>query len=218
MAENAPFDVVRVLGERLSEERRRRIDEVISHRTNRTAMAVEGVRDSHNAAAIIRTADAFGVQTVHVIEGQDQFVFSRKVTQGAHKWVDLSIWSSVDDFARAMRAEGKKVFAASADGEMDLGDIDCGAPMAIVFGNESDGISAGMRDVSDGTFRIRMYGFVESLNVSVAAAVTLASLRSRGNPGLSSEEAEVLRARFYLRAVRAGYDIVMRAMGAQSGQ
>lgn len=199
----------------MSEERRCRIDEVISHRTNRIAMAVEGVRDPHNAAAIIRTADAFGVQTVHVIEGQDRFVFSRKVTQGAHKWVDLSIWSSAGDFAEAMRAQGKKVFAASADGEMELDDIDRGARMAVVFGNESEGISAGMRDAADGMFRIRMCGFVESLNVSVAAAVTMATLRSGGEPGLSPEEKEVLRARFYLRAVRAGYDIVMREIGGQ---
>lgn len=209
LAESAPEDVLRILGGRLSDERRRRIDDVVAQRTRQIAAVVEGVHDPHNTAAVIRTADAYGVQDVHVIEGDKRFLSSRKVTQGAHKWVDIAVWSSIEPFFERMREQGRRVLVADMEGAVDLRELEIDRPVALVFGNEADGISDRMRQRADGAFHISMHGFVESLNVSVAAAIALSTLRAEGRGDLTRREAEVLRARFYLRAVRAGYDIVM---------
>ncbi|MCP4674139.1 MAG: RNA methyltransferase [Deltaproteobacteria bacterium] len=209
LASRAPGEVIRILSDKLSDERRLRIDDVVSRRTRHLTVAIEGVRDPHNTAAVIRTADAFGLQVVHVIERGDRFLSSRKVTQGAHKWVDLGVWERAELFAKVVRDEGKKILIATMDGALPLEDLDPTEPMALVFGNEHDGVSPEMREISDGAFFIPMFGFTESINVSAAAAITLAALRKGGDGSLTPKEAEILRARFYLRAVRAGYDIVM---------
>ena len=212
LAKTSPAEVVAILGPRLSDERRTRIDGVVSHRTDKLTVAIEGVNDPHNTAAVIRSADAFGVQTVHVLERGTRFRSSRKVTQGAHKWVDLGVWQNPADFCAAMREQGKKVLIAAADGEKDLRSMGRKGGLALVFGNEHEGVSDEMRRQADGAFRIPMWGFVESLNISAAAAIVLSTLRRDGLGQLSPEEQEILRARFYLRAVRAGFEIVQREM------
>jgi tRNA (guanosine-2'-O-)-methyltransferase len=206
--------VIDALGPRLTEERRRRIDAVVASRTGRLQVALEGVHDPHNAAAVVRTADAFGVQRVHIVEHGVRFRASRKVTQGAHKWVDISVWKTPAPFVAAMHEAGARVLVAATDGAVDLRELDASRPMALVFGNEADGISAALTDLADGAFRIPMYGFVESFNVSVAAAIAISTLRAGGGGDLSPEAADELRARYYLRAVRAGYEIACLEIGA----
>jgi tRNA (guanosine-2'-O-)-methyltransferase len=207
--------VIDALGPRLSEERRRRIDAVVANRTARLQVALEGVHDPHNAAAVVRTADAYGVQRVHIVEHGVRFRASRKVTQGAHKWVDISVWRSPAPFVEAMRGAGLRVLVAAMDGAEALHDLDAARPTALVFGNEADGISKELRDLADGAFRIPMHGFVESFNVSVAAAIAMSTLRARGGGDLAPAEADELRARFYLRAVRAGYEIACLGIGGR---
>ena len=202
--------VIEALGPRLSDDRRRRIDAVVANRTSRLQVALEGVHDPHNAAAVVRTADAYGVQRVHIVEHGVRFRASRKVTQGAHKWVDISVWRTPAQFVAAMRDAGARVLVAAMDGAADLHELDTARPLALVFGNEADGISKELRDLADGAFRIPMYGFVESLNVSVAAAISISTLRAQGGGDLPRAEADELRARFYLRAVKASVEIFER--------
>ena len=213
LASKSPLEVLDVLEEKLSDERRKRIEEVVARRTRRMTIAIEGVRDPHNTAAVIRTADAFGLQVVHVIERGDSFLSSRKVTQGAHKWVDMGFWKNGRDFTDAVHAEGKSVYIADADAASSIYELDPKDPLALVFGNEHEGVSDEMRDCSDGAFSIPMMGFAGSINVSAAAAITMAVMRRGGQGDLSEAEQAVLRARFYLRAVRSGYDIVKLEMG-----
>jgi tRNA (guanosine-2'-O-)-methyltransferase len=216
LAAQSPEDVIRVLSEQLSPERAARIESVVSHRTRRLTVAIEGVYDPHNTAAVIRTADAYGVQAVHVIERGIKFRSSRRVTQGAHKWVDLGVWNDARDFADAVSKQGKRILVAVADSAQPLAGLDPEEPLALVFGNEHEGVSPLMREVADGTFAIPMFGFVESFNISVAAAITMAALRSDGKGNLEPTEALELRARFYLRAVRSGCDIVKRVMNSEA--
>ena len=208
--------VIEALGPRLSEERRRRIDAVVANRTSRLQVALEGVHDPHNAAAVVRTADAYGVQRVHIVEHGVRFRASRKVTQGAHKWVDISVWKTPEPFVAAMHDAGARVLVAAMDGAVPLPNLDPAQPTALVFGNEADGISEELRELADGAFRIPMYGFVESLNVSVAAAIAISTLRAQGGGDLPRAEADELRARFYLRAVRAGFEIACLEIGGRA--
>ncbi len=216
LAERYPEEVVRVLSPHLTDERRSRIDGVVAHRIRRQTVAVEGVFDPHNGAAVIRTAEASGLQTVHIIERDYRFLSSRKITQGTHKWVDLAVWKSPEEFARAVKGEGKQILVADAGARQSLDEVDPAMPVAMVFGNEHQGISREMRRLSDGAFSIPMRGFAESFNVSVAAAIGISSI-TRNKPGdLTETERAILRARFYLRAVRAGYEIAAESVSVQS--
>jgi tRNA (guanosine-2'-O-)-methyltransferase len=214
LAEQYPDEVVRILSAHLSGDRIKRIDRVAARRIRKQTVAIEGVLDPHNSAAVIRTAEAFGLQTVHVVEGAYRFLSSRKITQGTHKWVDLAVWKRPIDFERAVRKEGKAILIADAGADHTLYDIATRKDIALVFGNEHLGISDEMRSLADGAFSIPMTGFAESINVSVAASIAIAHICRAKTGDLGHAEQEVLRARFYLRAVRAGYDIVRRELGS----
>lgn len=213
LAQQHPVPVVEALRPWLSQGRQARIEQVLSHRTRSLAVAVEGVRDPHNVAAVIRSADAMGVQAVHIIENGNPFRSSRKVTQGAHRWLDIGVWEDPKSFAHLMRGQGKRIYYAAADANLAVGDISLQEPAVLVFGNEHEGISPAMRDVADGGFCVPMYGFVESFNISVAASLALYALRHSGRGDLNEDEREVLRARYYLTAVNKGYEIVQRLWG-----
>ena len=212
LAVAAPQKVHAILGDILSEERREVIENVVSHRTNRLHVAIEGVHDPHNTAAIIRTADAFGVQNIHIIEGATRFRSSASVTQGAHKWIDVHMYPDAATFMAQMRSDGIRVLVAAMDGAENVADVTIDCPVVLVFGNEAEGISEQMRQLAEGAFKIPMYGFVESFNVSVAAGISIATIRRHGEGHLTLEERAILKARYYLRSVRAGYDIVTRAI------
>ena len=212
MAQTEPQKVADVLGEILSEERKETIENAVSHRTNRLQIAIEGVHDPHNTAAIIRTADAFGVQNIHIIEGATRFRSSASVTQGAHKWIDIHMYRNTPHFIEKMRQQEIRVLVAAMDGAANVSEIKTDSPVVLVFGNEAEGISDEMRSQADGAFKIPMYGFVESFNVSVAAGISISTIRQQGEGHLTEEQRSVLRARYYLRSVRAGYDIVKRAV------
>jgi tRNA (guanosine-2'-O-)-methyltransferase len=186
---------------------------VVNNRIRRLTAAVEGVADPHNTAAVIRTAEAFGLETVHIIENDASFRSTHRVTRGTHKWIDFSVWKNPDEFAEAVRAQGKIILAADARAERSLYDLDSKLPTALVLGNERKGISDKMRALSDGAFFIPMKGFAESLNVSVAAAVSISTLCRKISGDLCDDEKAVLKARYFLRAVSAGYDIAEFALG-----
>ena len=210
LAEKMPSQVTHILAEKLSQARRARIDRVVANRIRGLAIAIEGLIDPHNTAAVIRTAEAFGMQTVHVVERNSRFLSSRKVTQGTHKWVDLAVWKRAEAFHQVVKAEGKKVLIADAGASMSFESLSSSDPRVLVFGNEHLGVSEKMRALSDGAFSIPMVGFAESVNVSVAAGIVISAMCRPLSGDLSPREQKVLRARFYLRAVRNGYDIVMR--------
>ncbi len=207
LATKHPQGVIRALAPYINAERRELIARVVEMRIRKLTAAVEGVADPHNTAAVIRTAEAFGMQTVHIIENDAEFKSTRRVTRGTHKWIDFSVWKNPDEFAEEVHCQGKRILVADARAADSLYEIDATIPTALVFGNERRGISERMRTLSDGAFSIPMKGFAESLNVSVAAAVSISVLCRQLPSDLHDEEKTVLKARFYLRAVGAGYDI-----------
>lgn len=202
--------VIEQLGTMLTEARIDTINKVVENRTSTLHVAVEGVHDPHNTAAIMRTADAFGLQNVHIIEGKSSFRSSAAVTQGAHKWIDVSVYRDTPEFVRKMREQKLKILVAAMDGAIDVDKIELDCPHVLVFGNEAEGISQQMFELADGAFKIPMFGFVESFNVSVAAAISVSTLRSGGGGDLERTQQDVLKARYYLKSVRAGNEIVKR--------
>jgi tRNA (guanosine-2'-O-)-methyltransferase len=191
-------------------ERKARIDEVVSRRTRTLTVVIEALCDPQNVNAVLRTCDAFGVQEVHVVEGPMKgFDRNKKISQNADKWLDVTRWSSTRECLAALRARGFAIHVTwLGEGSVGLSELDFAGPVALVFGNESKGVSDDALAMADARFAIPMRGFSQSLNVSVAAAVTLARAVDRrevlrGRHGdLPEAEAEELRQRFYVLAVK----------------
>jgi tRNA (guanosine-2'-O-)-methyltransferase len=208
--------MIEVLRPFVSHERQARIDRAIATRTRQVVVVLENLYDEHNASAVLRTAEAFGVHEVHVVEDQVRFVVNTKTSSGAYKWLDLHRHPSPRDAYQALRASGHRVWASSVKGDaVDLGAIDVSTPIALVFGNEHQGLAEQSIAAADGRFRVPMGGFVESLNVSVAAAVSLYDVlsrkRGREDIRLSEPEQQRLRAAWFALSVKAAKPLLAKA-------
>lgn len=207
-------EVVRVLAPLVTEARLARMQAVIARRTRSLVPVLEDLADPHNGAAVLRSADAFGCHEVHVIEPRAPFAISHRVSRGTHRWLELTRHRSTEACLAALAARGYSVFVAAMDGELTPEDLARVPKAAVVFGNEHKGASAAVRAAAAGTYAIPMVGFVESLNVSVASAITL-YVASRGRHGdLDEAERTEVAARFLLASVRDAERIVReRARG-----
>lgn len=180
-------------------------------------MVLEDVVNDHNGAAVLRTADAMGLQEVHVIPNEAGFKASRKVAQGSQKWLEAHRHPTIESCYTSLRARGFEIWASAVHGDaIALPEVPTDRPMAFVFGNEHDGVSAVGLEHADRRFHVPMHGFVESLNVSVAAALTLADAvdrrRRRGAwTPLAAEDRAQLEARWFTQSVRAAEPLLARA-------
>ncbi len=191
-------------------ERRERIDRAVAGRTRTLTVVLEAFCDPQNVNAVLRTCDAFGIQEVHVVEGQMKpWDRNKKISQNADKWLEVTRWRSTADCLGAIRARGFAIYATHlGEGARTLPELAWEGNVALVFGHESRGVSDDALALCDARYAIPMRGFVQSLNVSVAAAVSLAQaidLRERfhgGHADLTEADAAALRQRFYLLAVK----------------
>ena len=171
-----------------TERRRARVEGVLARRQPDLALVLEDIHDLHNVAAILRTCDAVGVPRIHLIYSTEEppvGSFARTTSAGAAKWIDASRHGSVEDCFAALHADGFTIFAAAFEpAARDLYAVDFRRPTAIVLGNEERGLSDAARAQADASLMIPMMGMVQSLNVSVAAAVVLyEALRQRRAAG-----------------------------------
>lgn len=190
-----------------------RIEEVVSQRTEDLVVVLDAIADPHNASAVLRSADAFGVQGVHVILGEHGFRASTGVSKGTHRWLDVHRYQDAEQCLRTLRDGGFRIYATAMGARKtpeDLGKT--GEKLAIVFGNEHRGVSEEVRNRCDGTFAIPMMGFVESLNVSVAAAVTIRALRAYDQAGLSPARELELKARFLMNSVKNPTEVIEKSV------
>ena len=191
-------------------ERRARIDAVVAGRTRTLTVVMEAFCDPQNVNAVLRTCEAFGIQELHAIEGpMKPYDRNRKISQNADKWLDVRRWRSTAECLRALKADGFAIYVTHLGrGARPLGELSFAGKVALVFGNESRGVSAEALALADACYAIPMRGFVQSLNVSVAAAISLAKAverreAERGRHGdLAEADAAALRERFYLLAVK----------------
>jgi tRNA (guanosine-2'-O-)-methyltransferase len=209
-----PADVViAALSPVVTPERLRRIEEVVEGRTDSLAVVLDRLSDPHNSSAVLRSAEAFGVQNVHAIVGVHGFRASRGVSKGTQRWLDVTRYEDADTCARRLKDEGFSIYAAAMDGTHTVEELKEIPRVAVVFGNEHHGVSDAMHAHGDGTFAIPMRGFVESLNVSVAAAITMQTLTSDSRPGLSGARRRALLARFLMNSVKNADEVIARTCG-----
>jgi tRNA (guanosine-2'-O-)-methyltransferase len=191
-------------------ERKARIDEVVANRTRTLTVVMEAFCDPQNVNAVLRTCEAFGVQELHAIEGpMKPWDRNRKISQNADKWLDVHRWRSTAECLAHLKAEGFAIYVTHlGPGSRPLGELSFAGKVALVFGNESRGVSDEAVRLADATYAIPMRGFVQSFNVSVAAAISIAKAverreLERGRHGdLDPADAAALRERFYVLAVK----------------
>jgi tRNA (guanosine-2'-O-)-methyltransferase len=187
--------IARTLSEFVQPERAAKLRAVIDARLDSVTVVMDAPHDPHNGAAVIRSCDAFGVQRLHVVERLERFLAANSVARGSERWVDVRAHASVDDAVAAMEASGHELVATHPQGELHPSDLARVPRLALVLGNERNGIADHLRAACRRTVRIPMRGFAESLNVSVTAAVLLQHATS-GRPGdLPQEERDRLFAR-----------------------
>lgn len=178
-----------------------RIQEVASRRTLNFIPVLENIADPHNASAILRSADAFGVHRVEVIASRHVLQATPAISRGTHRWLHLVHHPSPEHCVRDLKARGVRILVACQNASVTPENLSS-CPTAAVFGNEHGGVSDATRAMADGTFSVPMVGFVESLNVSVAVAVTMYAA-TRGAPEAKSEsEHREIVARYLMNDVR----------------
>jgi tRNA (guanosine-2'-O-)-methyltransferase len=183
--------VIALLEPMTLERRRERILEIARQRIGSVTVVMDETHDPHNGAAILRTCDAFGIQEAHVVprDLDEGFRVGERVAQGTQRWVDVVQHASSAEAAAALIERGFELVATHPEGELTPEDLAQIPKLALVMGNERDGISAALTAAASRSVRIPMRGFVESLNVSVSAALLLRAA-TRDRPGDLSEAAQ----------------------------
>lgn len=205
--------VIEALSQVVTPERLRRIEEVVRGRTDSLALVLDSIADPHNSSAVLRSADAFGVQTVHVVVGSYGFRASRGVSKGTHRWLDVIRYETPQACAKRLRDAGYSIYVAAAGAGHDPEALRKQPRLAVVFGNEHRGTSPAWAELADGTFSIPMRGFVESLNVSVAAAITIQTLATGARAPLSPDRRRALEARFLMNSVKNADHVIDEFIG-----
>jgi len=170
----------------LTEDRINRIDSVLAHRTRNVVIVLDRVYHEHNISAVIRSADAFGIQKIYLI-GKG-FSSQRGISLGTERWVEIEEYLDASELVNKLKADGFKLVSLvpplakdqlgldkSVKAPVPVLDLPFNEQLALVFGSEGEGISEELYLNCDIPAYIPMFGFVESLNVSVACALTLYS-------------------------------------------
>jgi tRNA (guanosine-2'-O-)-methyltransferase len=200
-----PERVIRILEPMVTESRRERLRNVIASRLGSVSVVFDRPYDPHNGAAIVRSCEAFGVQLLHVIERPGvQFALARSVSRGAEKWVDVVNHPSTRSVLTWAETAGMPLVAADPNGELGPEDLRSLPRIGLVVGNEREGIAHDLAAACAARVRVPMRGFIESLNVSVTAAI-LVHAATQGRPGdLDASAQRRLYARgLYLSVVHA---------------
>ncbi len=200
-------EVIATLDPLLTDERRARLLGVIAERTYSVVPVMEGLYDRGNVSAVLRSAEALGFQSVHIVDTSARFKEAKRVTQGAEKWLDLALWPDTPSCVRALRGAGCRILATHLEHARPIDEVAFDTPAAIFFGNEKCGVSAELLELADDRVIVPMPGFAKSFNISVAAALCLYHIRQDrirrlGTAGdLDPDTRRVLTASFFLRSV-----------------
>jgi len=184
-----------------TEKRIEKIKWVLSKRQPFLQVVIENIHDPHNVSAIFRTCDAAGIPNISLVYNIEKFPkIGKKSSASAYKWIEREKYKSIEECYNHLRQENFKIYASSLNSKAkNLYELDFTKKVAIVFGNEHRGLSKEAEKLADETFFIPMYGMVQSLNVSVSAAITIyEALRQRSLNGqydkseLSQKELQIL--------------------------
>ena len=192
------------------------MEKVLAQRTRHFTVVLENIYKPHNASAVLRTCDCFGIQDVHIIEKTREYKVNPFVTRGASQWLTLHKYfkpeepeNAVINCFSSLKSNGFKIYGTSPDPQTrPIQDLDPNEKIALVFGNEHEGISNEVKNAADGLVHIPMRGFTESFNISVAASLFLQNLVQKASDcvipdyNLTEVEKQELRLTWYRSIVK----------------
>lgn len=202
------------LSQFVSDHKKACVDKVLDQRTRYVTVVLENIYQSQNASAAVRTCECMGLQDVHIIEDTAKYHLNIRVLKGSNKWMNMERYrikhiNNTESCFNHLRNNGYKILVADpAEDGRSIDDINVSAgKFAIVFGNELNGASSYSLQNADEKIRIPMFGFTESLNISVSVAICLNTILSRlrqskTNIGLSSEEKDMIKLTWYRKIVK----------------
>lgn len=165
---------------KITTQRYNRFQRVVAQRQLDLTVILENVHDTHNIGAVLRSCDSVGVREIFVLYTEpqlqhiDKLEMGRRTSSGARKWIDVHFYTDAESCFAHVKSKYAQVLATHLDAEAkNLYDLDLTQSVALLFGNEHDGVSEKALQFADGNFIIPQMGMVKSLNISVACAVTL---------------------------------------------
>lgn len=205
-------ELVKVLEEFVTENKVNLINKVLSERTRHLTVVLEDVYHSHNASAVLRTCDCFGVQDLYISQRLHDYHINPNIVRGASNWVTLNKYDRGENSSKTciqdLKDKKYRIVGTTPDqNSTSIHELDITEKTAIVFGTELDGLTENTKNEVDELVHIPMYGFTESFNISVSVAMVLQNLvhrlKSSGIEwGLSELEKEELKFEWYQRIVK----------------
>ena len=197
--------------EYVQEERIEKFHQVLQERTKYITVVLEDIIQSQNASAVIRSCDCFGIQDAHIIENEYDYTINPLVLKGANQWVNIHKYNQKEnntlDCLNMLKTKGYRIVATSPHtNEVNLDELDISkGKIALVMGNEREGISDIVKDHADEFVKIPMVGFSESFNISVSTAICLNQIttqlrKSDLDYNLTEDEKEELFADWCLKS------------------
>ncbi|TRX59442.1 RNA methyltransferase [Fulvivirga sp. M361] len=200
------------LSQYVTEGKKQAIERVLEHRTRYLTVVLEDVYHSQNTSAVVRSCDCFGIQDLHVIENKHHYELNPRVVHGASQWVDVIQYMEEEHNSETcfstLREKGYQLVGTVPDPMApNIHDFQFEQPTALVFGTEKEGLSDMGKKYCDKLVTIPMYGFTESFNISVSAALSINLLArklfsSNLHWRLSENEKQTLRLKWFKRIVR----------------
>lgn len=178
----------------LTENRQNKFKQTIANRQTDVTVVLENVHDPHNIGAVMRSCDAIGINEIYVLNTTNltkkQVLRFGKSASGAIRWVTLHYYDDIDACLTEVKKKYKRIYATHlGEQSKDLYELNLTEPIAFMFGNEHEGITKASLEHCDGNFIIPQFGMVQSLNISVACAVTLfETLRQRKDASMYNQE------------------------------
>ena len=213
-------DLYERVSQLFSDNKRALFDRLAPLRTRHIAVVLEDIYQSHNASAVLRSCDCFGVQDVHVVESHNPFNPAGDVAVGSSKWVDYYKHATIQDAYRHLHEQGYRIVATLPhENDQMISDLDITQPTALVFGTELTGLTQEAIAGADAYVKIPMYGFTESFNISVCAALSLFSLTERMRRDLPATAYQLpaddlldLKLHWAMQAIRDGEKVIQALM------
>lgn len=202
------------LAQFVSDHKKGFVEKVLEQRTRYVTVVLENIYQSQNASAVIRTCECMGLQDVHIVEDTAKYELNIRVLKGSYKWMNMERYrtrqaNNAEVCFDHLRSQGYRILVADpAEDGVSIDELDVAAgKVALVFGNELRGASPYSLQHADVKVRIPMYGFTESLNVSVSVAICLntilGKLRQTQTPiALTEDEKDLIRLMWYRKIVR----------------
>lgn len=213
-----PLDIAlfNYLEDYLTPRRKALFKDVLSQRTRHFTVVTEDVYQMHNTSAVMRSCDIFGIQDLYVVEEKFGKRVDKEIAMGAQKWVTLERRNSMEACIEEVKSKGYQVIATTPHNESTLlHEFDFSKKSAFFFGTERHGLSDKVMDAADGFLKIPMYGFTESLNISVSVAIILQSLvtkikNSTVSWQLSEAEKQIIQMDWMKNTIKSSDQIIER--------